>query len=211
MSNPALIATIEGFLLGAGLIIAIGSQNAFVLRQGLTGRHIFAVALICSLSDALLIGAGVAGLGRLAHGAKGLLDLVTLAGAAFLLVYGAIAFRRALRPAGLIAADIEVTGLAGTIATCLALTFLNPHVYLDTLVLIGALSARYESDVVAAFGIGAVLASFVWFFCLGYGARLLTPLFSRPAAWRILDIAIGIIMWSIAARLVGEILLERFL
>ena len=205
MNSPALIAFIEGFLLGAGLIIAIGSQNAFVLRQGLTGRHVFAVAAVCSLSDALLIAAGVAGLGRLAHSASGLLTFITLAGAAFLLVYGAIAFRRALRPGELVAADVEEASLAVTLATCLALTFLNPHVYLDTLVLIGALSARYDSDVVAAFGAGAVLASIVWFFGLGYGARLLAPFFSRPAAWRILDGLIGLIMWAIAVRLVVEI------
>jgi len=205
MNSPAQIAFIEGFLLGAGLIIAIGSQNAFVLRQGLTGRHVFAVAAVCSLSDALLITTGVAGLGRLVHGASAFLTFITLAGAAFLLVYGVIAFRRALRPGELVAADIGGASLAGTLATCLALTFLNPHVYLDTVVLIGALSARYDSDVVAAFGAGAVLASIVWFFGLGYGARLLAPFFSRPSAWRILDVLIGLIMWAIAGRLIVEI------
>jgi len=205
MNSPALIASFEGFLLGAGLIIAIGSQNAFVLRQGLTGQHVFAVAAVCSLSDALLIAAGVAGLGRLVYGASALVTLITLAGAAFLVVYGAIAFRRALRPGGLVAASVGETSLTGTLTTCLALTFLNPHVYLDTVVLIGALSARYDSDVVVAFGVGAVLASIVWFFGLGYGARLLAPLFSRPAAWRILDGLIGIVMWAIAVRLVLEI------
>jgi L-lysine exporter family protein LysE/ArgO len=206
MGNLALAAAIEGFLLGAGLIIAIGSQNAFVLRQGLTGRHIFAVAMVCSLSDALLIAAGVAGLGRLVHGASNLLTFITLGGAIFLLVYGAFAFRRAARPQGLVAADAGKAGLAGTLATCLALTFLNPHVYLDTLVLIGALSARYDADIAFAFGVGAVLASFVWFFGLGYGATLLRPFFARPAAWRMLDIVIGLIMWLIAARLVMEVL-----
>jgi L-lysine exporter family protein LysE/ArgO len=206
MSNLALAAAIEGFLLGAGLIIAIGSQNAFVLRQGLTGRHIFAVVIVCSLSDALLIAAGVAGLGRLVHGASNLLTFITLGGAIFLLVYGAFAFRRAMRPQGLVAADAGEVGLAGTLATCLALTFLNPHVYLDTLVLIGALSARYDADIAVAFGVGAVLASFVWFFGLGYGASLLRPFFARPGAWRALDIAIGLIMWLIAARLVMEVL-----
>lgn len=207
MVDLALTAAVEGFLLGAGLIIAIGSQNAFVLRQGLNGRHIFAVAAVCSLSDIVLIAAGVAGLGRLVHGESLLLAVVTLAGSAFLLVYGAMAFRRALRPRELVAADREEASLAGTLATCLSLTFLNPHVYLDTLFLIGALSARYDANLSAAFGVGASLASIVWFFVLGYGARLLRPFFSRPAAWRILDSFIGLIMWAMAAGLFVEFLL----
>jgi L-lysine exporter family protein LysE/ArgO len=204
MSNHALNASIEGFLLGAGLIIAIGSQNAFVLRQGLTGRHIFAVAAICSLSDALLIAAGVAGLGRFVHGASLLLSVITLAGAAFLFVYGAFSFRRAFHPGELVAADVAEVGLAGTLATCLALTFLNPHVYLDTLVLIGALSARYDGQAAFAFGTGAALASIVWFFALGYGARLLVPLFEKPTAWRVLDAIIAVVMaWLGLSLLVG--------
>jgi L-lysine exporter family protein LysE/ArgO len=205
MNQPHLTAAIEGFLLGFGLIVAIGAQNAFVLRQGLMRRHVFIVAAICAASDAILIVAGVAGLGRLVQSSPRLLTVVTLAGVAFLFVYGAIAFRRALHPGSLLAARTEETGLGATIAACLAFTFLNPHVYLDTVILIGAVSARYDLGGAVAFGGGASIASIVWFFGLGYGARLLTPIFARPAAWRLLDVLIGIIMWGIAARLAMEV------
>jgi L-lysine exporter family protein LysE/ArgO len=199
-----LAAAIEGFLLGASLIIAIGAQNAFVLRQGLARRHVLAVASICALSDLLLIAAGVAGLGTLVHEASGLLVAVSLGGAAFLAVYGVISFHRALRPGTLTPADRSVTGLGATVATCLALTFLNPHVYLDTVVLIGALSGRHPGAGAVAFGAGACLASVIWFFGLGYGARLAAPVFARPKAWQILDTVIGVVMLVLAARLVGE-------
>jgi L-lysine exporter family protein LysE/ArgO len=205
MVSLDLTAAVEGFLLGLGLIVAIGAQNAFVLRQGLMRRHVFIVAAICAASDAVLIAAGIAGLGRLVQSAPSLLTIVTLAGAAFLFAYGVVAFRRALHPGQLLAAKTGEAGLAATIAACLAFTFLNPHVYLDTVVLIGAVSARYDFWGAAAFGIGASIASFVWFFGLGYGARLLTPVFARQAAWRVLDIAIGVIMWGIAARLAIDI------
>jgi L-lysine exporter family protein LysE/ArgO len=205
MAPPDLTAAVEGFLLGLGLIVAIGAQNAFVLRQGLMRRHVFVVASICAASDALLIAAGIAGLGRLVQSAPSLLTFVTLAGAAFLFAYGVVAFRRALHPGQLLAAKPGEAGLAATIAACLAFTFLNPHVYLDTVVLIGAVSARYDFSGAVAFGIGASVASFVWFFGLGYGARLLTPIFARQAAWRVLDIAIGVIMWGIAARLAIDV------
>jgi L-lysine exporter family protein LysE/ArgO len=205
VNDTGLVAiAVEGFLLGVGLIVAIGAQNAFVLRQGLLGRHVFAVAATCALADALLIAAGVGGLGLLIRRAPSLLTAVTLAGGAFLFAYGAIAFRRALSPRHLDNDGTAETGLAAILATCLALTFLNPHVYLDTVVLIGALSARYTGPGIAAFGIGAALASLVWFFGLAYGARLLAPVFTRPRAWQVLDVLIGLIMWSISARLVAE-------
>ena len=197
-------AAVEGFFLGASLIIAIGAQNAFVLRQGLTRRHVFAVATVCALSDIVLIAAGVAGLGGLVRDAPTLLKVVTLAGAAFLAVYGALAFRRALRPGALLAAEPGEAGLAATLLTCLALTFLNPHVYLDTVVLIGGLSARHAGAAAFAFGGGASLASVLWFYGLAFGARLAAPLFARPTAWRVLDVAIGLVMWAIAARLISE-------
>ena len=202
--EQSIAAAVEGVLIGAGLIVAIGAQNAFVLRQGLLRRHVFAVATVCALSDLLLIALGVAGLGRLVQGAPSVLLIITLGGAGFLAVYGALAFRRAIAPGRLNAADTEAIGLGATIATCLALTFLNPHVYLDTVILIGALSARHTGPAAIAFGAGAGLASIVWFYGLAYGARLIAPLFARPAAWRILDILIGIVMWMIAARLVVE-------
>ena len=206
MNNAAFPAAAEGFLLGAGLIIAIGAQNAFVLRQGLQRRHVFAVATVCVVSDAILIAAGVAGLGTLVKQHPSWLAAVTIAGASFLAVYGLLSLRRAFRPESLRPAADAATGLGATVATCLALTFLNPHVYLDTVVLIGGLSARYPSPASIAFGVGAAVASTVWFYGLAYGARLLAPLFARPQAWRVLDIVIALVMWAIAARLVGEAL-----
>jgi L-lysine exporter family protein LysE/ArgO len=197
-------AAIEGFLLGAGLIIAIGAQNAFVLRQGLKREHVFAVATVCWLSDALLIALGVAGVGGLVKASPGVLTLVTIAGVAFLAAYGAIAFLRALRPGRLEASASRRQGLGATLLTALALTFLNPHVYLDTVVLIGGLSARHEGAAAVAFATGAALASAVWFYGLGFGARLLAPLLARPAAWRILDLGIAIVMWGIAIGLAVE-------
>jgi L-lysine exporter family protein LysE/ArgO len=197
-------AALEGFLLGLSLIVAIGAQNAFVLRQGLARQHVFAVTTICALSDLVLIAAGVAGLGVLIRQAPMLLAFVALAGAAFLATYGVLSFRRALRPATLAPAGSAGATLAATIATCLALTFLNPHVYLDTVVLIGALSARHDGTAAFAFGAGAGLASILWFYGLGYGARLAAPIFARPAAWRVLDTLIGIVMLAIAVRLILE-------
>jgi L-lysine exporter family protein LysE/ArgO len=199
-----LSAAVEGFLLGASLIIAIGAQNAFVLRQGLVRRHVFAVAAVCSLSDAILIAAGVGGLGSLIRQAPSLLSAVTFAGAVFLAAYAAFSFRRAFHPATLRPAAKEGAGLAATVATCLALTWLNPHVYLDTVVLVGGLSSRHAPEAAVAFGIGAAIASVIWFFGLAYGARVMTPLFAKPQAWRVLDLGIALVMVALAARLVVE-------
>jgi L-lysine exporter family protein LysE/ArgO len=203
MTFPSFAA---GFTLGATLIIAIGAQNAFVLRQGLKREHVFVLSLVCAVSDAALIAAGVAGLGTLISRAPGLIATITLFGAVFLFVYGLIAFRRAMKPTALTAAQSTKQALWPALATVLAFTWLNPHVYLDTVVLLGGLSARYQGAERLAYGLGATLASFVWFFALGYGARLLAPLFARPRAWQILDVAIGVIMWLIAARLAAELL-----
>jgi L-lysine exporter family protein LysE/ArgO len=192
---------IAGFLVGGGLIVAIGAQNAFVLRQGLARRHVFPVALFCSLSDAALILLGVGGLGALVVASPALLKIATWGGAAFLLAYGAFAFRRALAPSAMKLADIESTGLTAALAACAAFTFLNPHVWLDTVVLVGSISATYGEQGRWIFGLGAAFASFCWFFSLAYGARLLTPLFADPRAWRILDVVIGCVMWAIAATL----------
>jgi len=197
-----LFAVLNGFLLGAGFIIAIGPQNAFVLRQGLKREYVFTVSLICALSDALLIAAGVAGLGTFIRTSETLLTIVTFGGALFLLFYGWIAFSRAAKPKAMEASKESAGRFAAIVGTCLAFTFLNPHVYLDTVVLLGSLSAQYESNLRLAYGIGAALASFIWFFALGYGARLMTPWFANPRAWQILDIGIGIVMWLIAARLI---------
>jgi L-lysine exporter family protein LysE/ArgO len=198
---PLLSAALSGFLLGASLIIAIGAQNAFILRQGLLRRHVFILCLICATSDAVLIALGVGGLGTLVSHVPVLITAVTIGGVAFLGSYAAIAFRRALHPAAMKAGSSDGSSLKSAVAACLAFTFLNPHVYLDTVVLLGSLSARFEGAGRIAYGAGAALASFVWFFGLGYGARLLEPVFARPAAWRVLDIIIGLVMAGLAISL----------
>ncbi|HEX2147350.1 MAG TPA: LysE/ArgO family amino acid transporter [Pseudorhizobium sp.] len=191
-------AALSGFLLGASLIMAIGAQNAFILRQGLIRSHVFILCLICGLSDALLITAGVAGLGTLIAQSPVLITVVTLGGAVFLAAYAVKAFVRAWRPSTMVAGSPKSMALKPAVITCLAFTFLNPHVYLDTVVLLGSLSAAFEGRERLAYGIGAAAASFAWFFALGYGARLLAPLFAKPAAWRVLDVLIGVVMGLLA-------------
>lgn len=198
---PLIAPAIAGLLLGGSLIIAIGAQNAFILRQGLLRQHVFILCLICALSDALLIGLGVAGLGAIISSSKVLIAVVTLGGAAFLAVYAVMALRRALSPSGLKAAKSGPGSLKAAVLMCLAFTFLNPHVYLDTVLLVGGLSARYEGTARLAFAIGAMSASFLWFFGLGYGARVLEPLFARPSAWRVLDGLIAAVMALLSASL----------
>lgn len=201
MDESLVTSAVAGFFLGGSLIIAIGAQNAFILRQGLVRSHVFVVCLIAALSDALLIAAGVAGLGAIVARSNILIGIVTLGGAAFLTGYAAMAVRRAMHPNALETAGSSAGGFWAAVTTCLALTFLNPHVYLDTILLIGGLSGQYEGSERLAFGAGAVVASFVWFFALGYGARLLAPVFVKPMAWRVLDILIAAIMLFLAAGL----------
>ncbi|WGH78031.1 LysE/ArgO family amino acid transporter [Jannaschia ovalis] len=191
---------LSGFGLGFSLILAIGAQNAFVLRQGLRGEHVLAVALTCALSDALLIAAGVAGIGALVGVLPWLVPAFRWGGAAFLLVYGARAAWSAWRGGQALEAAGGAGGLRRAVLTCLALTWLNPHVYLDTLVLLGSISTQAAAPRV--FGLGAVTASFVFFFALALGARLLRPLFARPGAWRVLDAGVALVMWAIAAGLI---------
>lgn len=197
-----LSAAISGFFLGASLIIAIGAQNAFILRQGLIKNNVLILVLICAVSDALLIVAGVAGLGTIIASSPMMINVVTLGGALFLATYAIIAFKRAMQPSVMVAAQDQRLGHKAAIATCLAFTFLNPHVYLDTVVLLGGLSAAYEGQARIAYAAGAVIASFVWFFSLGYGARLLAPLFSKPTAWRVLDVIIGLVMSLLSLSLI---------
>ena len=199
MSLP-LDAFGRGLGLGAGLIIAIGAQNAFVLRQGLKREGRLLVALLCTFCDAVLIALGAAGFGGLIAHLPWLTWAAAWLGALFLLFYGAFAFRRALHPAAL-ADDAPNISRASLTATVLALSLLNPHVYLDTVVLIGGLSAQYPLSARGWFAGGAVTASAFWFFGLTYGASLFVPLFRRPVIWRILDMVIGGIMWAIAASL----------
>ncbi|MBO9193658.1 LysE/ArgO family amino acid transporter [Rhizobium sp. NPDC090275] len=202
----SISAALSGLFLGASLIIAIGAQNAFILRQGLLRSHVFILCLICALSDALLIAAGVAGLGTLVSQSPTLITVVSLGGMLFLGTYSFMAFRRALHPGAIEAGTPEPLGLKAAVATCLAFTFLNPHVYLDTVVLLGSLSAAYHGADRLAYGLGAAAASFIWFFGLGYGARLLQPVFAKPAAWRVLDVLIGIVMALLAISLGARVL-----
>lgn len=195
----------KGFALGGTLIIAIGAQNAHVLRQGLRRRFVFPVALICTLCDWVLITIGVAGFGTLISSFPALTSIAAWGGAAFLIFYGLLSFRSALKPTAL-EADEENSRQFDTLKAVVAFTFavslLNPHVYLDTVILIGGLAAQEPPDLRLFFGLGAIIASGLWFFGLAYGARLLEPLFRKPTAWRILDIIIGFVMWFIAAKLI---------
>lgn len=196
-----------GFALSFGLIVAIGPQNAFVLRQGLRREHVLAVASVCFFSDGLLIAIGVGGAGPLFALNPLLRAVMTWIGILFIAGYGLVAFRAALRPQAL---DPDASGApkgAGRTAkaavlTALAFTWLNPHAYLDTLVLIGGVSAHYDAALDRlAFGVGAVAASAVWFYGLGFGAMRLARFFESRRAWRALDIAIGLVMGTIAASL----------
>ncbi len=195
-------ALLYGFSLGFSLILAIGAQNAFVLKQGLKDEHVFLVCLICALSDAALILIGVSGFHVLVAAFPSLVSVARYAGATFLFIYGLIGFYNALRvQQGLEPSEIRNNSAWQAALTCLAFTWLNPHVYLDTVVLLGSVSTQFSEQIVW-FASGAMTASFVFFFTLGYGARLLRPIFAEARAWRILDFLIGCIMWGIAARLV---------
>ena len=194
-------AGLAGYLLAISLIAAIGAQNAFVLRQGLRREHVLAVILTCALSDALLMAAGVTGFGAVSAMVPWLGDAMRYGGAAFLVVYGALRFRAAMRGGeALRPAEGVRTPLAQVLTTCLVLTWANPHVYLDTVVLIGSIAAQYAPHQ-AVFGVGAALGSFSFFMALGYGARLLAPVFARSQAWVVLEVVVGCTMWAIAAGL----------
>ena len=193
-----------GFSLGFSLILAIGSQNAFVLRQGLKKEYVFIVCLICSISDALLISFGVSGFSLIIAKTPWIEPVARYGGALFLLIYGAKSFWSAYSvKEGLLPSEKKSISFAVIIATCLAFTWLNPHVYLDTVVLLGSISTQYIGQTIE-FALGASTASFIFFFTLGYGARALTPIFKNPNSWKILDLLIGGIMWVIAFSLVKE-------
>lgn len=196
---------LKGMMLGASLIIAIGLQNAFILRQGIKNHHILAAVLTASIIDVLLIGAGVLGFGFLIEQYPSLIQWITWGGAAFLFIYGLKSFIRAMKPQDLEDEDAQGLIKQGSVKEVIliiaGISLLNPHVYLDTVILIGGLSASYGDSGKYYFGAGAMIASFLWFFALGYGARLLAPLFKKQKAWQILDIIIGITMWAIAASL----------
>ena len=195
-------AMLFGFSLGFSLILAIGAQNAFVLKQGLKDEHVFLVSLICALSDAILILIGVSGFHLLVASFPSLVTIARFGGALFLFGYGLVSFYNAIRvQQGMQPSDIKSNSAWQSALTCLAFTWLNPHVYLDTVVLLGSVSTQFADDITWFAG-GAMSASFVFFFALGYGARLLRPVFAQARAWRFLDFVIGCIMWGIALRLV---------
>ena len=194
-------AALQGFLTGLSLILAIGAQNVFVLRQGIRREHVAAVVAVCAVSDALLIAAGVAGFGVVTAAVPWLVTAMRWLGVGFLVVYGGLRFRaawaggEALRPAA-----GGAVPLGRVVVTCLVLTWANPHVYLDTMVLIGSISTHY-APLQVWFGAGAVMASFAFFATLGFGARLLAPVFADARAWVILEVVVGITKWAIAAAL----------
>ena len=192
-------SALAGFAASVALIVAIGAQNAFVLRQGLRREHVLPVVLVCALSDLALILAGIAGLGAVVSAQPTAVVIVRWVGAAFLLGYAVLAATRAMRPTGLSPAGRAPATLRATLLTCLALTYLNPHVYLDTVLLLGSVAQQHPHRWV--FGIGAAAASLVWFTALGVGARKLAPVLARPAAWRILDGLIAVVMVAVAVGL----------
>jgi L-lysine exporter family protein LysE/ArgO len=194
-----------GFALGATLIVAIGAQNAFVLRQGIRKEHVAPIVAFCALADFLLIGGGVVGLARVLGDSPALVTVLTLAGSAFLAWYGVRALRRALLPQSLrAAAGAEPLSLGNAMAQAAGFTLLNPHVYLDTVLLMGSIGTRQPPEMRIWFVGGAACASGVWFTTLGFGARLLAPVFARPRAWQVLDTAVGLTMLALAVVLIRQ-------
>ena len=196
-----LTAAVSGFLTGLSLIVAIGAQNAFVLRQGLRRRHVLLVVAVCGVSDLVLIVAGVAGIGTIVERVPVVLVVVRWFGAAFLVGYGLLALRRALRGGRLDAAADRPLSAPAALAAVLAFTWLNPHVYLDTVLLVGSIASTHGVTGRWWFAAGAGVASLTWFTALGYGARVLTPVFRRRNAWRVLDGGIAVVMLALAASL----------
>lgn len=192
---------LAGFATSLSLIVAIGAQNAFVLRQGLRREHVLPVVLTCALSDAVLISSGIVGLGALLTRSQLALDIAKYGGAAFLYSYAFLAAKRALKPGAITPADHAPAALRTVVLACLGFTYLNPHVYLDTVVLLGSLANQQGTNNRWLYGLGAVTASFTWFFALGFFSRNLTPLFAHPNAWRLLDTAITLLMTTLATYL----------
>ncbi len=198
-TSLALASFLVGLTLMASLIVAIGAQNSFVLRQGLRREHVLPVVLACTLVDAALMVLGVSGLASSIGESQRLLNALGLVGALVLFVYGVLALRRALAPHVLQThSDGQAAPLGRVVAQVLSISLLNPHVYLDTVVLVGAVGARQPAGMQGAFLLGSCLASALWFATLGFGARLLTPLFAQPAAWRVLDVLVAAMMWAVA-------------
>ncbi|GAA6137728.1 LysE/ArgO family amino acid transporter [Arenicella sp. 4NH20-0111] len=192
----------SGFSLSLSLILAIGSQNAFVLKQGIRKQHVFAVCAVCAISDALLIALGVAGFGAMVTQFQELERFARYGGAIFLSIYSLLSFKSAFTVSHALDSTVKSNrSVCNAIAMCLAFTWLNPHVYLDTVILLGSISTQYQPNELM-FAVGAMTASFVFFFSLGYGSRFLAPFFESPKAWKVLEFFVGIVMASIAISLV---------
>ena len=190
---------LNGLIVGLAFIVAIGPQNAFVLKSGLLRQNVFTVSFICAASDAVLILGGIGGLDRLLIKFPSLLDVFRYGGAAFLLFYGFVSARSAWRGGSGLEAEGQRMSFKSAVLICLALTWLNPHVYLDTVFLLSSIALQSPAPLI--FGLGAISGSFLFFFSLGYGAKYLVPIFRNPASWRILDLVICAIMWTIALKL----------
>lgn len=210
MENLHLITFFKGFALSLGLIIAIGPQNVYVLRKGLMGRHILAVVLTCFLSDMLLLLLAAGGVGALLSGDENIAHYAAYGGGAFLFWFGLRSFISAKKPQTISQQDVRDAGLEAqgkgqraAIIMCLAMTFLNPHIYVDTLIIIGGVSAQYAGMELAMFAFGTILASACWFFSLGYGAQILAPIFQSTKAWRLLDSGVGVLMWAMSYYLIS--------
>ncbi len=197
-----LVQFAQGFGMGGGLIVAIGAQNAYVLSQAVRKNYLLTIPLICIVCDAVLIAVGVSGVGTLVASSPRLSGVATWGGAAFLFWYGARAFKSAWRGGSLEADNEAAPSFKAAVLATLAVTLLNPHVYLDTVILMGSVSGQYSQTGRVLFGAGAVSASILWFFSLSFGGQLLAPLFRRPVAWRILDGLVCAVMWTIALSLV---------
>jgi L-lysine exporter family protein LysE/ArgO len=201
-----LLTFLKGFGAGGGLIIAIGAQNAFVLSQGVRKNHYIVIPLICAVCDALLIVLGVTGVGTIIASSKTLSLIAGIGGAIFLFLYGIGSFRSAIKGGALSTSQKAATSLKQAVFTTLAVTLFNPHVYLDTIVLLGSISSQFKQPGHLFFGAGAVLASFVWFFSLSLGGKMLAPFFTKELSWRVLDTIVGIVMWAIALSVVKGLL-----
>ena len=195
-----MIALLPGFLTGLSLIIAIGAQNAFVIKQGLLRQHVFLIVLICAISDAVLIFLGTGGLGALVQSKQGLLEVIRWFGVAYLTWFGIKSVKSAFTNQSLEASESPTVSALKVATTALALTWLNPHVYLDTVILLGSVANQFDSDR-WYFAIGASVASVLWFTVIGFGARAASKYMSRPIFWKILDSLIAVVMFSIAITL----------
>lgn len=199
---------IKGFITSISLIAAIGAQNAYVLKKGIQRDRVFIVSFLCFFCDFVLMFAGIYGLAELNSILPWFKPVTMIGGVIFLLVYGFNSFRSAIKGGSVLVADDEMqatqTPLMKAVAITLAITLLNPHVYIDTFFIVGGIGSKYAGDERLTFALGCVTASFVWFMSLGYGSRLLQPLFKNPRSWQILDFGIGVFMWTIAYSLAVE-------